>query len=326
MSSAALAGVSLNTVFLDLPAPWEAIPHAVKTLHPDMITKICCFSPCLEQVLKTVSALREAGFADISTQEVLLRQHELIPPPLASSSHLHDVSSIVQNLKVHEQKKAERRALQMKTARERARKAKEAAGIATLANSTETAPADGAEASSSKRKLDEAGLEGEEGAVDESEGKRPKTEANSSELVNGNGAENGAAIDGDGADEDDNEDAVEAPVWTEPTTALPSQTLTKPSAEMRGHTSYLTFAVYYPLSIRTALAEQGDKATTRRGTPSGVARVAELVKGQARAGSQDTATEGSEYGDFTIEQVMRTMTEEEMVALQASATNGEGSS
>ena len=69
------------TVFLDLPAPWDAVEHAklalrvcllVPTLpdipHPDhskqkdRVTRICCFSPCMEQVLRTVSALNEAGF------------------------------------------------------------------------------------------------------------------------------------------------------------------------------------------------------------------------------------------------------------------------
>jgi tRNA (adenine57-N1/adenine58-N1)-methyltransferase catalytic subunit len=66
-------------VFLDLPAPWDAISHVkraarVRPIHPssaallftasqkDRIVRICCFSPCIEQVLRTVSALNEHGY------------------------------------------------------------------------------------------------------------------------------------------------------------------------------------------------------------------------------------------------------------------------
>ena len=52
----------VEAVFLDLPAPWEAIPHVMKVIRHDVIVKICCFSPCIEQVTKTCSALRAAGF------------------------------------------------------------------------------------------------------------------------------------------------------------------------------------------------------------------------------------------------------------------------
>lgn len=49
-------------VFLDLPAPWEAIPAAKEAFLQHRTGKICCFSPCIEQVAKTVNALNENEF------------------------------------------------------------------------------------------------------------------------------------------------------------------------------------------------------------------------------------------------------------------------
>jgi tRNA (adenine57-N1/adenine58-N1)-methyltransferase len=39
--------------------------------------KFCGFSPCIEQVQKTSSALRKVGFIDIYTIECLIRPHDL---------------------------------------------------------------------------------------------------------------------------------------------------------------------------------------------------------------------------------------------------------
>lgn len=52
----------VDAVFLDLPAPWEAVPKVVKHLRDDISTRICCFSPCIEQVTRTVQALDANGF------------------------------------------------------------------------------------------------------------------------------------------------------------------------------------------------------------------------------------------------------------------------
>ena len=84
--------------------------------------------------------------------------------------------------------------------------------------------------------------------------------------------------------------------WSEPKLDLSDIVLTKPSSEMRGHTSYLTFASMYPTSIREKLATQSD--------PTGGPRM------RSRAPSEDT-----EYGSEGLGEALGTMTEEEMVAL-----------
>lgn len=68
-----------NAVFLDLPAPWQAIKHLTRTglnspLDPQTPIHICSFSPCIEQVTATVAALRKAGWTDIAMVEVMNRR------------------------------------------------------------------------------------------------------------------------------------------------------------------------------------------------------------------------------------------------------------
>jgi tRNA (adenine57-N1/adenine58-N1)-methyltransferase len=84
-------------VFLDLPAPWDAVGHAkvalrvsfsaslpirirrrILTIHStdqkDRTARICCFSPCIEQVLRTVTSLNEAGFTGVIPSCICLPQ------------------------------------------------------------------------------------------------------------------------------------------------------------------------------------------------------------------------------------------------------------
>ncbi|XP_052195584.1 uncharacterized protein LOC127803419 [Diospyros lotus] len=63
-----------DSVFLDLPQPWLAIPSAGKMLKQDGI--LCSFSPCIEQVQRCCDTLR-TSFTDIRTFEVLLRTYEV---------------------------------------------------------------------------------------------------------------------------------------------------------------------------------------------------------------------------------------------------------
>ncbi|KAI9216465.1 tRNA methyltransferase complex GCD14 subunit-domain-containing protein [Blastocladiella britannica] len=66
-----------DAVFLDLPAPWTAVASAGSTLRRDQAARICCFSPCIEQVSRTCDALRDYGFTGIEMVECLMREHDV---------------------------------------------------------------------------------------------------------------------------------------------------------------------------------------------------------------------------------------------------------
>lgn len=83
-----------DSIFLDLPAPWLALPHLsrkpnaetekanpgkpfVPAIAMDRPVHICTFSPCIEQVQKTVSRMRELGWVDIEMVEVMHKRLEV---------------------------------------------------------------------------------------------------------------------------------------------------------------------------------------------------------------------------------------------------------
>ncbi|CAG8520720.1 10373_t:CDS:2 [Paraglomus brasilianum] len=92
----------VNAVFLDLPAPWEAIASAKAAFKQNQIGKICCFSPCLEQVQRTCVVLNEAGFSEIQMFECLVRTHDVHTIPV------YTISDAVAKLKVQQAKKRKR--------------------------------------------------------------------------------------------------------------------------------------------------------------------------------------------------------------------------
>eukprot|EP00842_Homolaphlyctis_polyrhiza_P006019 jgi/Hompol1/6418/HPOL_002261-RA len=67
----------VTAIFLDLPSPWEALENAKRAFDPNRIGRICCFSPCVEQVQRTCQELQRLEFYDIRMFEVLVRPYEV---------------------------------------------------------------------------------------------------------------------------------------------------------------------------------------------------------------------------------------------------------
>jgi tRNA (adenine57-N1/adenine58-N1)-methyltransferase len=74
-------GPHADAVFLDLPAPWQALPHLTRgpasPLNPRTAVRICTFSPCIEQVTKTVAAMRTLGWLEIDMVEIQAKRFDV---------------------------------------------------------------------------------------------------------------------------------------------------------------------------------------------------------------------------------------------------------
>lgn len=97
--------VNATAIFLDLPAPWLALKHLIRTsfpspptpnpssphtsshqneappqlnsiLDPKSSVYLCTFSPCIEQVQRTITTLRKLGWHDIETVELSAKRLE----------------------------------------------------------------------------------------------------------------------------------------------------------------------------------------------------------------------------------------------------------
>ncbi|KAJ7728838.1 tRNA methyltransferase complex subunit Cpd1 [Mycena maculata] len=203
-----------DSVFLDLPAPWDAVEHAKQALRKDRTTRICCFSPCMEQVLRTVSALNDAGFSDITMYETLLRPHDVTQVPV-----LQPISEIEDKLKKAEEIREIKRLRQI------------AAGQRSHENPH-----------GEKRKRGVDINEQEAPAVTEAEdsgsGKRLKTDDEMEDAT--------LSQDGDVSRSLDAAPTHIAHAGTSSPAPPTKISVSKAITEVRGHTSYLTFATLLP--------------------------------------------------------------------------------
>lgn len=62
----------VDAVVLDMATPWLVVPHACKALKGS--GAFVSFSPTIDQVVKTVEALKESGFVDVQTIECIMRR------------------------------------------------------------------------------------------------------------------------------------------------------------------------------------------------------------------------------------------------------------
>ena len=62
---------NVDAVILDLAVPWLVIPHAYSALSPS--STLVSFSPTIDQVVRTVEALKDNSFTDIETVECMMR-------------------------------------------------------------------------------------------------------------------------------------------------------------------------------------------------------------------------------------------------------------
>lgn len=260
----------IDSVFLDLPAPWDALPHAKKILdvgplpsphHPRLtsaqrrhVSRVCCFSPCIEQVQRTVSTLNSLGFSDICMYETLVRTHESV------TIHQPTVDEAVARIKDVEVRKEGRRQRQISEAK-RKREAKEAER-----NEAEEAEATDDEPSPKKARIN-GDVPADQGLAD-----AVFTEAGPSDPVPPPPVNDALAASAE-------VDPVMAillslnptrPIPTPSAPAAPTSSLkpnepkvfhrtntnaSRPVPHVRGHTSFLTFAALLPDLVGTLVAD-----------------------------------------------------------------------
>ena len=76
------SSLAASAIFLDLPAPWLALKHLTRSelsspLDPTASIHLCTFSPCIEQVQRTVTTLRQLGWLEIEMVEIAGKRIEV---------------------------------------------------------------------------------------------------------------------------------------------------------------------------------------------------------------------------------------------------------
>ncbi|KAL0961482.1 hypothetical protein HGRIS_006424 [Hohenbuehelia grisea] len=264
---------SVDSVFLDLPMPWDAVPYAKAALRKDRISRICCFSPCMEQVLRTVIALNDAGFSEITMYETLTRPHEvsIAPPPLKT------VQSAATTLMQAERVREDRRLRQVASSTRAglSKKQDKTGKSKDVATGEEEDASEGAKPHGEKRKR---GVSPDAGAVPASNAS-PAPEPPKKARLDTDGDDPSAPTQTLIVPSAPDATPVPGALTSTPGRNSPSvapiarTSVSRAFAEVRGHTSYLTFACLLPpvAAAKTSLASTSlDRSESTPKAPEGV--------------------------------------------------------
>ncbi|KAG0246108.1 tRNA methyltransferase complex GCD14 subunit-domain-containing protein [Mortierella sp. GBAus27b] len=213
----------VDAVFLDLPAPWDAVASAKKAFKQNKVGKICTFSPCIEQISRTVMALSEQGFADIQMYECLIRFNEIRVIPMWTI----------------EEAMEKQRAIEKKRKRATPRVLREDLGEAKSEQQDQDANEDD-ESKSKSAKVDKS-----------------PNDSNQSSAVATPTAESAMEEDSSSTPASVSSTTQETSTSAEPRERIDPKnvTITRLPAEQRGHTSYLLFATFTPAVQQPSLSE-----------------------------------------------------------------------
>lgn len=101
--AAGIDETDVDAVILDMATPWLVVAHAYKALKP--CGTLVSFSPTIDQVVKTVEALKENDFIDIETVECLMRgmqtERGKTRPQTLMTAHTGYITFARKTLKTH---------------------------------------------------------------------------------------------------------------------------------------------------------------------------------------------------------------------------------
>ncbi|CAO3573494.1 unnamed protein product [Mortierella alpina] len=219
----------VDAIFLDLPAPWEAVTSAKKAFKHNKIGKICTFSPCIEQISRTVTALNEQGFVDIQMFECLIRFNEIRVIPMWTIEEAMEKQRAVEKKRKRDKPQATSKKNGKRQERQTQEDAEEESSKDKLAK-LETLVDDGNDSSAAATPMSTSGSEAEPSSATSTPVIVPEATMPSATTT----------AEAEPRERIDPKNVV--------VTRLP--------AEQRGHTSYLMFATFTPAFQQPSLREK----------------------------------------------------------------------